>query len=423
MKAYVVVDLGFGDAGKGLLTDWLVRTTGARLVVRYNGGAQAGHNVVTPEGVHHTFAQFGAGTLVPGVRTFLSQYVVVHPTALMVEAEALARKGVASPLDRITISEQARVTTPFHQAANRLREAARGDRRHGSVGVGVGETVADSIAHPHDAVIAGDLRSPNVVRKKLARIRERKRAELSGMRDHSEWSFLEDDGIGEAWIERAVAIAPRVVPNEALATAAEDAAVVFEGAQGVLLDETFGFHPYTTWSDCTTNNARSLVAAYLGAAELEQIGVVRTHAVRHGPGPLPTETKELSVQEHNAEHRWQGPVRYGWFDAVLVRYALRVLSGATTLAVTYADTRGKWRACGAWRVDGGEIDTLDPASAGAGSSRLTELAERARPVLVAGEPLETIASLLGRSAAIVARGPTALDVTRVAKGATLGPER
>jgi adenylosuccinate synthase len=279
--------------------------------------------------VHHTFAQFGAGTLVPGVRTFLSRYVVVHPTALRVEAEALARKGVAAPLERITISEHARVTTPFHQAANRLREAARGDRRHGSVGVGVGETVADSIAHPHDTVIAGDLLSPNLLRKKLARIRERKRAELAGLRDHSEWRFFEDDAVGEAWLERAVTVALRVVPDEALVIAAEDPAVVFEGAQGVLLDETFGFHPYTTWSDCTTNNARSLIAKYLGAAELEQIGVVRTHAIRHGPGPLPTETKDLCVHEHNTEHRWQGPVRYGWFDAVLVRYALRVLSGAT----------------------------------------------------------------------------------------------
>lgn len=417
MKAYVVVDLGFGDAGKGLLTDWLVRTTGARLVVRYNGGAQAGHNVVTPGGVHHTFAQFGAGTFVPGVRTFLSRHVVVHPTALLVEAEALARKGVASPLDRILISEHARVTTPFHQAANRLREAARGAGRHGSVGVGVGETVADAIAHPDDAVLARDLRSPASLRQKLGRIRERKRAELAGMRDHAEWGFFEDEAVSERWLERAVAVASRVAPDESLATAAGvGPAVVFEGAQGVLLDETFGFHPYTTWSDCTTNNARSLVAASLGEVEVEQIGVVRTHAVRHGPGPLPTETGDLVVREHNTDHPWQGPVRYGWFDAVLVRYALRVLSAPTTLAVTHADTadtRGGWKACKAWRVDGREVAALDPASTAAGSADLTTLAERAHPVLVAGEPLETIASLLDRRAAIVARGPTARDVTRV----------
>jgi adenylosuccinate synthase len=414
MKAYVVVDLAFGDAGKGLITDWLVRTMGATLVVRYNGGAQAGHNVVTPEGVHHTFAQFGAGTFVPGVQTFLSRYVVVHPTALLVEADALARKGVPSPLKRITISENARITTPFHQAANRLREIARASGRHGSVGVGVGETVADAIAYPEDAVTAGDLRAPGVVRRKLARVRERKRAELAGMRDHEEWRFFEDDGVSEAWLERAIAVADRVVPDEALTAAAGGSAVVFEGAQGVLLDETFGFHPYTTWSDCTTNNAQALIAGYLGGAEQEQIGVVRTHAVRHGPGPLPTETREISVKEHNAEHPWQGRVRYGWFDAVLVRYALRVLEGPTTLAVTHADARGPWKACRAWKADGVEVEALDPAHAGAESRRLTDVAERARPLLIEGDPLGTIAGLLGQRAAIVARGPAAGDVKRVA---------
>src|SRR6185295_1295124 len=78
LRAFAVVDLGFGDAGKGLLTDWLARRTGASVIVRFNGGAQAGHNVVTEDGRHHTFAQIGAGSFVPGVRTFLSRHVVVH---------------------------------------------------------------------------------------------------------------------------------------------------------------------------------------------------------------------------------------------------------------------------------------------------------------------------------------------------------
>ncbi|HMB55126.1 MAG TPA: adenylosuccinate synthetase, partial [Thermoanaerobaculia bacterium] len=94
MRATIVVDLGFGDAGKGLLTDHLVRETGATLVVRYNGGAQAGHNVVTAGGRHHTFAQLGSGSFVAGTRTLLGPRVVVHPTALLLEAEALAGRGV-----------------------------------------------------------------------------------------------------------------------------------------------------------------------------------------------------------------------------------------------------------------------------------------------------------------------------------------
>ena len=167
MNAYIVVDLGFGDSGKGLLTDFLVRRTGATIVVRYNGGAQAGHNVVTPEGVHHTFAQFSAGCFVPNVRTFLSRHVVVHPTALLVEARALCEKGVPDVFGRIRISERARIITPFHQAAGRIRELARGESKHGTCGVGVGETVKDALENPEGAILAGDLRNVAKLRRQL----------------------------------------------------------------------------------------------------------------------------------------------------------------------------------------------------------------------------------------------------------------
>ncbi|MDQ3037226.1 MAG: adenylosuccinate synthetase, partial [Myxococcota bacterium] len=126
MSAWIVADLGFGDSGKGTITDFLVRELGARTVVRWNGGAQAGHTVVTGDGRAHTFSQFGAGTFVPGVRTHLAEPVVVHPTALLVEARYLERSGVGDALARLTIAESARLITPFHQSANRARESARG---------------------------------------------------------------------------------------------------------------------------------------------------------------------------------------------------------------------------------------------------------------------------------------------------------
>jgi len=157
LRAYIVVDLGFGDCGKGLLTDFLVRHSGAGLVVRYNGGAQAGHNVVTSEGLHHTFSQFGSGTFVPGVKTYLSRDVVIHPDALLVEGNVLEAKGVTDAFARLRVSEWALVITPFHQAANRIREIARGMARHGSCGVGVGEAVEDAMRHPESCILAGDL--------------------------------------------------------------------------------------------------------------------------------------------------------------------------------------------------------------------------------------------------------------------------
>src|SRR5664279_3027640 len=101
MRAYIVLDLGFGDCGKGLLTDFLARRTSAGLVVRYNGGAQAGHNVVAPDGRHHTFSQFGSGTFIPGVKTYLSKYVLIHPGALLVEGNILEKLGVRDAFSRL----------------------------------------------------------------------------------------------------------------------------------------------------------------------------------------------------------------------------------------------------------------------------------------------------------------------------------
>ena len=126
-----VLGLGFGDCGKGHFVDALTRRWQAHTVVRFNGGAQAGHNVVTSadagsRALHHTFSQFGAGTLVPGVRTLLLDPMVVHPTALLAEAEALGRIGVNDALSRLKIDAQCRVTTPYHQAAGCLRERLRG---------------------------------------------------------------------------------------------------------------------------------------------------------------------------------------------------------------------------------------------------------------------------------------------------------
>src|SRR5947207_7285945 len=115
-----LVGLGFGDCGKGLFTDALCRRWPVHTVARFNGGAQAGHNVVTPDGRHHTFAQFGAGTFVPGVRTHLARQMVVHPLALWLEARGLASVGVPDALERLTVSARALAITPFQQAACRL---------------------------------------------------------------------------------------------------------------------------------------------------------------------------------------------------------------------------------------------------------------------------------------------------------------
>ncbi len=177
VRHVVVVDLGYGDAGKGTVVDWLcTRRCGeepVHAVVRFNGGAQAAHNVVTADGRHHSFAQFGSGTFTPGVRTHLSRHVLVDPLALIAEAGHLAALGVRDALDRLTVDRSALVTTPYHRAANRARETARGAGRHGSCGMGVGETMAYALAHGDEALRAGDCLCPRTVRRKLTLLRDR----------------------------------------------------------------------------------------------------------------------------------------------------------------------------------------------------------------------------------------------------------
>ena len=446
MRAFIVVDLGFGDSGKGLLTDFLVRRASAGLVVRFNGGAQAGHRVVTADGRSHTFAQFSAGTLA-GARTFLSRHVLVHPTALLREGAALEQSGVRQVFYRIAISENARLITPFHQAANRLREMIRGESRHGSCGIGVGETVQDSLDYPNDAIVAGDLRDQALLRRKVQRLHERKRIEMRelctsaapGAELDLERGIFDRPDVVDLWIEEASRLGALgvVAPDSRLGEwMGNSGSVVFEGAQGVLLDEWCGFHPYTTWSSCTCDNALKLLSECPSQFQTFRIGVLRTHAIRHGAGPLPSEASALLPPqfEHNRQNRWQGRVRYGWFDAVLARYALDAVGGVDALALTHADGLRRlptWKTCAGYL--GAKIPQDCDLVADVGGNglvtrlvvpvkertdhqvRLTQLLSRVAPQLEEVESKETtvfdrVQQLLGRTVDIVSRGPRATDV-------------
>lgn len=447
MRAWVLVDLGFGDSGKGLLTDYFVRQTGAGVVVRYNGGAQAGHNVVAPDGCHHTFSQFGSGSFVPGVKTFLSNRMVVHPTGLLVEGERLQVLGFQDVFSRLCISERALIVTPFHQAANRIRELARGENRHGSCGVGVGEAVEDAAtaaaegrtSGSDECIRAGDLGSAFVLRRKLRAVRNRKyQAMWSLCRDAPagsplamEWQTFAREDVIDRWIEAVAPIhqmglvAPDAILQDWLS---QTDAVVFEGGQGVLLDQDVGFHPYTTWSRCTTQNADELIHALAPEAEVRRIGVLRSFAMRHGPGPLPTETDEFDrwVREHNRTNEWQGRVRYGWFDAVLAKYALGWAAGGVqdptagiqALAVTHLDLLTHLKA---WKYCPSYLHGVDFPLPGSPVPPL-EQRERVTHALFAAQPvyetcpaeaeavIRTIESMLDCPVGWVSNGPKAQDV-------------
>ncbi|MDF1667204.1 MAG: adenylosuccinate synthetase, partial [Planctomycetota bacterium] len=247
-KAIIVVGLGFGDEGKGSIVDFLCREQViAPVVVRFNGGSQAAHNVITPDGRHHTFAQFGSGMFVPNTLTHLSSFSLVDLFALDREAHALAKLGVGDPYARLSIDERAKIITPFQKAANRLREALRKDR-HGSCGMGIGETMADSLANPPLLVQASDLLNCDLLTEKLEAIQRSKFSEFQSrfkelnasdqlaLRD--EITMLHDKGAPRLFAEAMCALAGSLTIAGAkyLRTLAEDHPLIFEGAQGVLLD-------------------------------------------------------------------------------------------------------------------------------------------------------------------------------------------
>jgi adenylosuccinate synthase len=334
-EAFVVVDLGFGDAGKGTITDFLVRDRGAELVVRSNGGAQAGHNVVTADGRHHTFSQLGAGSFA-GAATLLGPAFLLHPLALELEAEHLQRLGV-DPWPHLLVDARCRVIGPYQQEANRRREQARGEAAHGSCGVGVGECVADDLAFPEDTLRAGQLRDRREVRRRLERRRDRKRAELEAL-GLDALELFDDPGLPARVAELWAGVAARwtlLDPEAVELRIATTRGLVFEGAQGVLLDETWGFHPHTTWSDITTAPALALLGPSPDRA-VHRLGVVRSYATRHGAGPFPTAGSLGRSEPHNSSDSFQGRFRTGVLDAVLLHYALEVCP-VDGLAVTHLD--------------------------------------------------------------------------------------
>lgn len=452
-KAYIVTDISYGDAGKGTTVDYLVRQAESAVVVRHNGGAQAAHNVVLPDGTHFTFAQFGSGSLVPGVRTHLSRFMVINPQNMLYEAEAL-KWHVPDVWERVTVDQDALITTPWHRAANRLREQARRGDRHGSCGLGVGETVSDSLYAPEHAIRVRDLRESNL-EDRLNALRDYKLQQLKRELDmhyivnSPDWEPFTNEFLAMAmvatyrmWLDRVTVVEGDVLGE----LAARHDLLVFEGAQGVLLDERYGFHPYTTWSKTTHQNALTLLDEIGFQGEVTRLGTMRSYTTRHGAGPFVTEDAILTghlPDAHNGFGAWQGNFRVGYLDLVAHRYALDVCEGTDELVVTHMDRLPALSAmqplqvCVGYRLPRhtsdadqffwfnsyGVVTAIKPHLAKdiVRQARLTELLMSCTPVYqTVSAPtdttddreqalLETIENFLGLSVRITSSGPTAAD--------------
>lgn len=332
MQNFCVVDLAFGDSGKGVLVNRLCDTNDVGLVVHYNGGCQCAHNVTTDDGRHHTFAQFGSGTFWR-VPTFLSKYMMFEPLSAVVEGRALEKNGVPNPFDLLFVSPDALMTTPYHWLLNRWREDRRAQHggQHGSCGRGVGATAEFALLRPDEAPHMRDFTNSVAALDRLEAVRD-----WVAVRSNGEL-VLPDPR--EVWLRYAEARSLiRLSPDENLRLEAKRKSIVFEGAQGVLLDEDWGFHPYTTWSHTTPRNARQLADEYeLG--HVEEIGVVRAYSTRHGAGPFVPEDSSLDLPEaHNKTEHYQGGWRVGHFDGPAISYAIDVCGGVDSLYVTHVDT-------------------------------------------------------------------------------------
>jgi len=337
--ALITAGLAFGDEGKGTSVDYLARLYDADLVVRYNGGPQCAHNVVLPDGRHHTFAQFGSAYFVGGVKTYLSRHMLVEPFALMNEASNLQALNGDNPFDRIIIDEDCLVITPFHWLMNRYRESRRGGARHGSCGHGVGEARAD-LLFGLPSLFVRDLKNPALLESKLRLIRSAKidvfRQNCESQENPYVKAIFEENIRNLCQFYRDFRSRFEFGTTDRLKDMLTQSVSIFEGAQGVLLDETYGFAPYHTWTNTTFTNAHELLNGT--GVESTRIGILRALMTRHGAGPLPTESEQCRYTgDHNNANEWQGQFRFGYLDMLMLRYAMHAAGPVDKLFLTHLD--------------------------------------------------------------------------------------
>jgi adenylosuccinate synthase len=348
-RATVVIGANYGDEGKGLVTDYLAsKVVGDKVVVRFNGGAQAGHTVVTPQGWRHVFSHFGAGTLA-GAETYLAKHYVCNPIMFWREHRQIVDLGV-KPI--IAADPRCFVTTPYDMIVNQAVEDARGEGRHGSVGIGFGETIERN-QYPIFQLWKADLADRTKMVDRLRLIRDRwlpERCHQLGIPTLPK----DDDRLTDTLLEK-IADAYAAFDASVLTAGAEvleRKSVIFEGAQGLALDMDRGNFPHVTRSNTGLTNVIPL-ASVLGLY-LDVIYVTRPYLTKHGAGPLPGEfdPDPPIVDETNKEHPYQGKFRFGHLDipALMGRIKddLRSCPTATHgIAMTCID-----------HVDAGKIHTL-----------------------------------------------------------------
>ncbi|MFL5381492.1 MAG: adenylosuccinate synthetase [Longimicrobiaceae bacterium] len=318
--ARVVIGSSFGDEGKGLLTDYFARTYGGEgvLVVRFNGGAQAGHTVVADGDVRHVFSHFGAGSLA-GADTLLSRRFIANPIVFQREHRELEHLGV-SP--RVSVDPRALVTTPYDMLINEMVETSRGAARHGSVGLGINETVTRSGVPGFQLPVGRAARDPGAAAATLRSIRDawvpRRVAALGIEAEYARRrELISGEALLESWLAVLDEFLRRIEVRVDRNVLAEHESVVFEGAQGLALDQVRGAFPHVTRSHTGVRNVVEMLRE-LPPAELFVTYATRGYLTRHGAGPLQGELPDRPFPGvydlTNVPHAFQGRLRYALLD-------------------------------------------------------------------------------------------------------------
>lgn len=323
MTTKIVVDLGFGDSGKGLVTDYLAMTHGhvtgdPGLVVRFNGGHQAGHNVYQDEDKSHVFSHFGSGTF-QGFTTFWSKYCTVSPTVLHYELHQLAKLGV---YPKLILDPLCPVTTPYDIVYNQALERHR--TRHGSVGVGFGATIERHHHTPYKLYVQ-DLKYPMILEHKLLAIQNYYLGKIvkEGLNCLNP---LHEIDLFKAHVSDLL-ISFDIKSETKVFEQYRHNTIIFEGAQGIMLDMDHGFFPHVTRSHTTCRNAIEIINRNkLNPPDIYY--VTRAYQTRHGAGPMTNEDHEDNTlikdnpNETNKQDPWQGHFRKAILNVDQLRYAI-----------------------------------------------------------------------------------------------------
>ncbi len=360
MSNVVVVGSQWGDEGKGKIVDWLSEQ--ADIVVRFQGGHNAGHTLVI-DGITYKLSLLPSGVVRAGKLSIIGNGVVLDPHALVDEIGRLKELGVTVSRDNLRIAENATLILPLHQELDVAREAASGKAAIGTTGRGIGPAYEDKVGRR--AIRLMDLADLQMLNGKIERLLAHHNALRRGLGMK--------ELVPRALYDELAEVAPKVLPYMDSVWSLLDGKrregrrILFEGAQGALLDIDHGTYPYVTSSNTVASQAAT--GSGLGPSAIDYVlGICKAYTTRVGAGPFPTEQQNEIGDRIGERGREFGTVtgrkrRCGWFDAVLVRQTVRT-SGIDGIALTKLDILDGFdevKISVGYRLDGREIDYL-PAS-------------------------------------------------------------